>query len=108
MTLEELMVVSSPQVTIKRNIVDVEFTPTVPHCGASTLIGKPFVVYVLSCVHWNLQACLFEFAFFEVFRNDTRLIFMSSPGLIRASMQVYVFALSLMDDIQLKLYVYSE
>jgi metal-sulfur cluster biosynthetic enzyme len=40
MTLEELMVVSSPQVSIKQNIVDVEFTPTVPHCGASTLIGQ--------------------------------------------------------------------
>jgi hypothetical protein len=39
MTLEELLVVSAPQIGIRNNVVDVEFTPTVPHCGASTLIG---------------------------------------------------------------------
>jgi hypothetical protein len=39
MSLEELLVVSAPQVRIARGVVDVEFTPTVPHCGASTLIG---------------------------------------------------------------------
>ncbi|KAF8162869.1 FAM96B protein [Crassisporium funariophilum] len=38
-TLEELRVVSAPQVTIGSNHVTVEFTPTVPHCGMSTLIG---------------------------------------------------------------------
>lgn len=38
-TLEELRVVSAPQVTISQNRVTVEFTPTVPHCGMSTLIG---------------------------------------------------------------------
>lgn len=45
MTLEELMVVSAPQVNIRKNIVDVEFTPTVPHCGASTLIGAQAIPY---------------------------------------------------------------
>ncbi|KAF9533519.1 hypothetical protein CPB83DRAFT_845415 [Crepidotus variabilis] len=38
-TLEELRVVSSPQIAIGSNHVKVEFTPTVPHCGMSTLIG---------------------------------------------------------------------
>lgn len=38
-TLEQLRVVSAPQITIKGNLVTVEFTPTVPHCGMSTLIG---------------------------------------------------------------------
>jgi len=38
-TLEELRVVSAPQVCIETNHVTVEFTPTVPHCGMSTLIG---------------------------------------------------------------------
>ncbi|KAJ3507490.1 hypothetical protein NLJ89_g6278 [Agrocybe chaxingu] len=37
-TLEELRVVSAPQITIGQNHVKVEFTPTVPHCGMSTLI----------------------------------------------------------------------
>ncbi|EJD06086.1 uncharacterized protein FOMMEDRAFT_79617 [Fomitiporia mediterranea MF3/22] len=39
LTLEQLAVVSAGQVDIKGNNVFVEFTPTVPHCGASTLIG---------------------------------------------------------------------
>ncbi|KAJ3809616.1 FAM96B protein [Lentinula lateritia] len=38
-TLEELHVVSAPQIDIGENRVKVEFTPTVPHCGMSTLIG---------------------------------------------------------------------
>jgi hypothetical protein len=42
MTLEQLMVVSAPQCTVSNatNRVVVEFTPTVPHCGMSTVIGK--------------------------------------------------------------------
>ena len=41
MTLEELMVVSAPQCTVSNetNRVLIEFTPTVPHCGMSTVIG---------------------------------------------------------------------
>ena len=38
-SLEELRVVSAPQVEVGENRVMVEFTPTVPHCGMSTLIG---------------------------------------------------------------------
>ena len=40
LTLEQLAVVSAGQVEVNGNHVLVEFTPTVPHCGASTLIGK--------------------------------------------------------------------
>ncbi|KAJ3564114.1 hypothetical protein NP233_g8503 [Leucocoprinus birnbaumii] len=40
-TLEELRVVSAPQIRIEQNRITVEFTPTVPHCGMSTLIGEP-------------------------------------------------------------------
>ena len=39
LTLEQLAVVSAPQVEVKDNHVLVEFTPTVPHCGMSALIG---------------------------------------------------------------------
>ena len=41
MTLEELMVVSAPQCSVSNetNSVQIEFTPTVPHCGMSTVIG---------------------------------------------------------------------
>lgn len=38
-TLENLMVVSQKQIRIKGNLVEVEFTPTVPHCGMATIIG---------------------------------------------------------------------
>jgi len=43
MTLEELMVVSAPQCNVSNetNRVVIEFTPTVPHCGMSTVIGAP-------------------------------------------------------------------
>ncbi|KAF8191428.1 hypothetical protein K438DRAFT_1720815 [Mycena galopus ATCC 62051] len=46
-TLEELRVVSAPQITITGNCVNVEFTPTVPHCGMSTLIGLSIRVRLL-------------------------------------------------------------
>ena len=47
MTLEQLAVVSVPQVTVTPNHVLVEFTPTVPHCGMSTLIGLSIRVRLL-------------------------------------------------------------
>lgn len=45
-TLEELRVVSAPQIEVGENHVFVEFTPTVPHCGMSTLIGElePYLI----------------------------------------------------------------
>ncbi|KAJ7221703.1 hypothetical protein GGX14DRAFT_514668 [Mycena pura] len=46
-TLEELRVVSAPQITVDGNRVNVEFTPTVPHCGMSTLIGLSIRVRLL-------------------------------------------------------------
>ncbi|KAJ2917210.1 hypothetical protein MD484_g3216, partial [Candolleomyces efflorescens] len=46
-TLEELRVVSAPQIIVGRNHVKVEFTPTVPHCGMSTLIGLSIRVRLL-------------------------------------------------------------
>ncbi|KAH9001568.1 hypothetical protein EDB92DRAFT_1827430 [Lactarius akahatsu] len=47
MTLEQLAVVSAPQVTVTPNHILVEFTPTVPHCGMSTLIGLSIRVRLL-------------------------------------------------------------
>ncbi|KAF9049219.1 hypothetical protein BDZ89DRAFT_1006565 [Hymenopellis radicata] len=46
-TLEELNVVSAPQINVSGNRILVEFTPTVPHCGASTLIGLSIRVRLL-------------------------------------------------------------
>ncbi len=46
MSLEQLAVVSAPQITFDRKVPErltVEFTPTVPHCGMSTFIGE-FVI----------------------------------------------------------------
>jgi metal-sulfur cluster biosynthetic enzyme len=39
LTLEQLRVVSAEQIFLGTNTVMVEFTPTVPHCGMSTIIG---------------------------------------------------------------------
>ncbi|KAH9890620.1 FAM96B protein [Cubamyces lactineus] len=50
MTLEQLAVVSAPQITFDSKHPDrltVEFTPTVPHCGMSTFIGLSIRVRLL-------------------------------------------------------------
>ncbi|KAI0831710.1 FAM96B protein [Trametes gibbosa] len=50
MTLEQLAVVSAPQITFDPKYPDriiVEFTPTVPHCGMSTFIGLSIRVRLL-------------------------------------------------------------
>ncbi len=39
LTLEQLAVVSVKQIHMNGNNLLVEFTPTVPHCGQSALIG---------------------------------------------------------------------
>lgn len=47
MSLEQLAVVSAPQITFDERNSDrltVEFTPTVPHCGMSTFIGAQCLV----------------------------------------------------------------
>ncbi|KAH8102936.1 hypothetical protein BXZ70DRAFT_1070658 [Cristinia sonorae] len=52
MTLEQLAVVSAPQITFhgspsRPSRLTVEFTPTVPHCGMSTFIGLSIRVRLL-------------------------------------------------------------
>ncbi|BGP37703.1 Cytosolic iron-sulfur assembly component 2B [Rhodotorula kratochvilovae] len=50
LTLEQLAVVSAPQITLthgKRPSVLVEFTPTIPHCSMATLIGLSLRVRLL-------------------------------------------------------------
>ncbi|KAF9244239.1 FAM96B protein [Melanogaster broomeanus] len=46
-SLEELRVVSAEQIEVGHNYIAVEFTPTVPHCGMSTLIGLSIRVRLL-------------------------------------------------------------
>ncbi|KAF9228736.1 hypothetical protein BS17DRAFT_772437 [Gyrodon lividus] len=46
-SLEELRVVSAEQIEVDHNYIMVEFTPTVPHCGMSTLIGLSIRVRLL-------------------------------------------------------------
>ncbi|KAH7927069.1 DUF59-domain-containing protein [Leucogyrophana mollusca] len=46
-SLEELRVVSAEQIDVGQNHVTIEFTPTVPHCGMSTLIGLSIRVRLL-------------------------------------------------------------
>lgn len=55
LTLEELRVVEEKNIFVdnEKNVVDVFFTPTIPHCSMATLIGKSFK----SCMH--AMACLY-------------------------------------------------
>ncbi|CED82094.1 Uncharacterized conserved protein [Phaffia rhodozyma] len=47
LTLEQLAVVSNSQITLSKNHVLVEFTPTIPHCSMATLIGLSLRVRLL-------------------------------------------------------------
>ncbi|KAL0858599.1 hypothetical protein ABMA27_012436 [Loxostege sticticalis] len=49
LTLEELRVVEESNITVnnKDNTVDVNFTPTIPHCSMATLIGLSIRVQLL-------------------------------------------------------------
>ncbi|KAF7777601.1 hypothetical protein Agabi119p4_3673 [Agaricus bisporus var. burnettii] len=58
-TLEELRVVSSPQIKIEQNRVIIEFTPTVPHCGMSTLIGLCIRVRLLRSLPTRFKVDIF-------------------------------------------------
>lgn len=57
MSLEQLMVVSAPQCSISNasNRIAIEFTPTVPHCGMSTVIGELFHLDCLRLMLNHLQ-----------------------------------------------------
>jgi hypothetical protein len=52
-SLEELRVVSAEQIEIGHNHITVEFTPTVPHCGMSTLIGECFYMVLRSSFNFS-------------------------------------------------------
>ncbi|KAF9553814.1 FAM96B protein [Agrocybe pediades] len=58
-TLEELRVVSAPQITVGTNRIKVEFTPTVPHCGMSTLIGLCIRVRLLRSLPERFKVDIF-------------------------------------------------
>ncbi|CAG9790658.1 unnamed protein product [Diatraea saccharalis] len=49
LTLEELRVVEESNISVdnKQNTVDVNFTPTIPHCSMATLIGLSIRVQLL-------------------------------------------------------------
>ncbi|CAG0922644.1 unnamed protein product [Notodromas monacha] len=47
LTLEQLSVVEEDKIRITGNVIDIEFTPTVPHCSMATLIGLSIRVKLL-------------------------------------------------------------
>lgn len=105
-TLEELRVVSAPQITVGRNHVKVEFTPTVPHCGMSTLIGSlisfshlkgrgllrtplfPFGPSPSRLTILSPQVSPFGFAYYGVSQVGTRSIFTFNLAPTRVSTAV--------------------
>lgn len=52
LSLEELNVVEQVRVKVNdsENTVDIEFTPTIPHCSMATLIGLSIKVKLLRCL----------------------------------------------------------
>ena len=50
LTLEQLNVAQKDLISIKDNIIQVQFTPTIPHCSMATLIGLCIRVQLLRCV----------------------------------------------------------
>lgn len=79
-SLEELRVVSAEQIKIGDNHIMVEFTPTVPHCGMSTLIGGCFYnvlrIYLnqlLRAVHPCATDAKLASAFQSGYSSETRI-----------------------------------
>lgn len=58
-TLENLLVVSQGQIRLKGNLIQVEFTPTVPHCGMATIIGK-LPLFALLSFHSPLSRSMYK------------------------------------------------
>ncbi|XP_066256095.1 MIP18 family protein galla-2 [Euwallacea similis] len=52
LTLEQLHVVQQDLITINnsKNAIDINFTPTIPHCSMATLIGLSIRVKLLRCL----------------------------------------------------------
>jgi hypothetical protein len=113
-TLEELRVVSAPQINVTPNRVLVEFTPTTPHCGMSTTIGTSvpcffgwpneppwashnlpwdpsdgvYTYLALTTGNMVAQVSVFVFAFNEAFPSVSKLMYTSSLAHTRPSSQV--------------------
>jgi len=53
LTLEDLNIVSPQQIFVdsSKKRIQIFFTPTIPNCGMSTLIGLMIKVKLLSCVN---------------------------------------------------------
>lgn len=89
MTLEELMVVSAHQCSVcdDANRVLIEFTPTVPHCGMSTVIGVSAHIQVYKTER-SPQDFRCGSVCYEPYLTDSRSISASSQARIRAKMNV--------------------
>lgn len=46
------------QVNDAESTVDVEFTPTIPHCSMATLIGLSIKVKLLRCLPNRFKVCI--------------------------------------------------
>lgn len=75
-SLETLMVVSQKQIRIKGSLVEVEFTPTVPHCGMATIIGEAPSSWrqTLSDTNQFTQGYASEYDYCAVSLSDSRWI----------------------------------
>ena len=88
MTLEQLAVVSAPQITFDNKVperVTVEFTPTVPHCGMSTFIGLFLVLSIVCLFNGAPKAYRYAYGSCVVYHLGTKSVYESSQDLTRAN-----------------------
>lgn len=55
LTLEQLRVVQEELIKLNGNVLDVQFTPTIPHCSMATLIGLCLRVKLLRSLPRNVK-----------------------------------------------------
>lgn len=60
------------------NTVDIEFTPTIPHCSMATLIGLSIKVKLLRCLPNRFKVCVFLIVtsfFFLIYEHPECFLF---------------------------------
>ena len=76
LTLEQLDVVKLDDVEVddKNNLVNVIFTPTIPHCSMATLIGLSIRVKLLRSLPPRFKVQLLDIRFYDKLAKITSLI----------------------------------
>lgn len=77
LTLEQLHVVQEDLIQIDNveNTIDVNFTPTIPHCSMATLIGLSIRVKLLRCLPARFKVKLNSTQVFYFYKHDFEILY---------------------------------